>query len=207
VVGGEVGTGVCVVAVVGAAVGVINELGSVVGVVDGTGIAGAVGGIVKLDGAVGPTGTVVGVVGEMVETVDVLDSAVGAVGPTGTVVGVLGAVVGLVDILGSVVGVLAVLGTTVGPPGNVGAVTAENVILSSAGPIATHDVFTVYVPATFDVNDTLNVVSLTFVIGPTTTSDVGLPLASNTRTSNWSAEYDGTHEVSDEPNQYVAVHA
>jgi len=60
-------------------------------------------------------------------------------------------------------------------PGTVGTITGENEIISISGPIATHDVFTKYVPATFEVNVTVKSVSLTFVTGPTTTSEVGTP--------------------------------
>jgi len=111
-----------------------------------------------MDGAVvGANGDPRAVADEVADALDVVD----AIGVVGTAVGAIG-----------------------GPTGTVGTVAGENVIVSTAGPTATHDVFTVYEPATFDVNATLNVVSLTFVTGPTTTSDVGLPLASNTRTSN-----------------------
>jgi len=92
--------------------------------------------------------------------------------------------VGSLDAAGTDVGAFGGLGTVVEPPGNVGTDAGKNKIVSTAGPTATHDVFTVYVPATFDVNATLNVESLTFDTDPTTTSDDGLPLPSNTRTSN-----------------------
>jgi len=82
------------------------------------------------------------------------------------------------------VGSADAVGTVVGgidrPLFTVGTVTGENVIEFTAGPIATHNVFTVYVPGTFEVNATVNVESLTLVTVPTTTFDVGTPLASNT---------------------------
>jgi len=161
------------------------------------GVGRLAGSVAALGAAVGVLSTVVGVVAvasAAVGPVDVLDAVVGALGPVGTVVGVVTTATGPADVLDAVVSApgtgetvvdaLTALGTVTWTPGNAGAVTGENEIVSTAGPIATHDVFTVYEPATFDVNDTLNVVSLTFVTVPTTTLVDGLPLASNTRTSN-----------------------
>jgi len=108
-----------------------------------------------------------------------------AVGPTVAAAILLVGSVGMLTTAAAAVGVPdSLAGTIVCAPGGVGTVARENVIVSTTGPIATHDVFTVYEPATFDVNATLNVVSLTFDTDPTTTSDVGLPSVSNTRTSN-----------------------